>query len=152
MNGAGEGLPLASATVEETGVHGVQLYRLPVFHDHRGKLTVGEFGDFLPFLPLRYFVTYQVPGANVRGEHAHRECVQFLTCVRGACTVSVDDGKNRREFRLDDPRLGVLVPPGIWAAEFDHTGDSVLVVFASHHYDPGDYMRDYDVFKAGALR
>ena len=150
MNGAAQtGLPAAGA-VEETDVRGVQIYRLPLFCDHRGKLAVGEFGAFLPFAPLRYFLTYQVPGTTVRGEHAHRECAQFLTCVRGACTVSVDDGRNRREFRLNDPRFGVLVPPGIWAAEYDHTEDSVLVVFASHHYDPEDYVRDYNKFKAEA--
>lgn len=148
MNGSPEPALPPTAAVEETGVRGVRLYRLPLFHDHRGNLTVGEFGDFLPFVPLRYFITYQVPGRNVRGEHAHRECTQVLTCVRGACTLMVDDGKNRREIRLDNPRLGVLVPPGVWAAEYEHTDDSVLVVFASHHYDPADYVRDYTVFKA----
>jgi len=132
--------------VEPTPVEGVQLYRLPLYEDHRGRLTVGEFGTCLPFLPLRYFITYQVPGSDVRGEHAHRECAQFLTCVKGACTVMVDDGLHRAEYRLDNPRLGVLVPPMVWAAEYDHTEDSVLVVFASHHYDPGDYLRDYPEF------
>ena len=147
--GAGLGLP-PTAAVEEGVVRGVRLYRLPLFHDHRGNLAVGEFGAFLPFVPQRYFITYQVPGRNVRGEHAHRECAQFLTCVSGACTLSVDDGTHRQEFRLDDPRHGVLVPPGVWAAEYDHTADSVLVVFASHHYDSGDYVRDYAAFKAEA--
>ena len=136
--------------VEPTTVEGVQLYRLPLYEDHRGKLTVGEFGTCLPFVPLRYFITYQVPGSDVRGEHAHRECAQFLTCVKGACTVMVDDGLHRAQFRLDDPRLGVLVPPMVWAAEYDHTDDSVLVVFASHHYDPQDYVRDYPEFVRGA--
>lgn len=133
-------------SVEECDVKGVKLYRLPLFQDHRGNLTVGEFGDFLPFKPERYFITYQVPGRNVRGEHAHHVCAQLLTCVRGACTLSVDDGVNRREFVLDSPRVGVLVPPMVWAAEFDHTPDSVLVVFASHSYDPGDYVRDHAEF------
>ncbi len=141
-----------AASVSGCTVRGVQVYRLPLFHDHRGNLAVGEFGDFLPFVPLRYFITYQVPGRHVRGEHSHRKCAQFLTCVRGACTLTVDDGIRREEFRLDDPRLGVLVPPGVWAAEHDHTEDSVLVVFASHHYDPHDYVRDYAVFQTEATR
>ena len=137
---------LAGATVTAGRVRGVQVYRLPVFEDERGKLTVGEFGEFLPFVPMRYFITYQVPGAYVRGEHAHRTCAQFLTCVHGACTVSVDDGTHRETYRLDDPRVGVLVPPGVWAAEYDHTADSMLVVFASHAYDADDYVRDYAIF------
>jgi len=139
---------MSEASITSTAVRGVKLYRLPLYEDHRGKLTVGEFGTTLPFVPLRYFITYQVPGSDVRGEHAHRACAQFLTCVKGACTVLVDDGVNRAEFRLDDPRSGVLVPPMVWAAEFDHTEDSVLVVFASHHYDPQDYVRDYEEFVA----
>ena len=136
-----------AASVQETAVRGVKLYQLPLFQDHRGSLTVGEFGAFLPFVPQRYFITYQVPGAHVRGEHAHRECTQWLTCVRGGCTVVVDDGVRRETFRLDNPRCGLLVPPMVWAAEYDHTEDSVLVVFASHHYDGGDYVRDYAEFQ-----
>ena len=143
--------PPPDSSVEDSRVRGVKLYRLPLFQDHRGNLTVGEFDTFLPFVPLRYFITYQVPGRNVRGEHAHRECAQFLTCVSGACTVLVDDGINRQEFRLDGPRIGVLVPPMVWAAEYDHTEDSILMVFASHHYDPEDYLRDHGEFVKEAV-
>jgi UDP-2-acetamido-3-amino-2,3-dideoxy-glucuronate N-acetyltransferase len=67
--------------IRESAVAGVKLYRLPMFHDHRGKLTVGELGTVLPFVPQRYFVTYHVPGENIRGEHAHRECIPHL-CQR----------------------------------------------------------------------
>ena len=30
----------------------------------------------------------------------------------------------------------------------DHSGDAVLAVFASHAYDPADYVRQYDEFQA----
>ena len=136
----------ASSSVGPCRVAGVQLYRLPLFEDHRGNLAVGEFGDFLPFVPLRFFITYDVPGRHVRGEHAHRTCSQFLICVSGSCQVLVDDGIHREEFILSDPRAGLLIPPMVWAAEYDHTPDSSLVVFASHHYDPADYIRDYAEF------
>jgi UDP-2-acetamido-3-amino-2,3-dideoxy-glucuronate N-acetyltransferase len=132
--------------VRESNVAGVRLYRQPMFEDHRGKLTVGEFGIVPPFLPLRYFLTYEVPGQHVRGEHAHRSCAQYLTCVHGSCRVSVDDGCQREEFVLDDPRTGLLIPPMVWAAEFGHSPASALIVFASHHYDPDDYIRDYEAF------
>lgn len=144
--------PLADAagpSVQESRVAGVRLYRLPLFQDHRGNLTVGEFGSFLPFVPLRYFITYDVPGQHVRGEHAHRTCAQFLTCVSGSCRVLVDDGVQQEEFILADPRTGLLIPPMVWAAEYGHTCDSSLLVFASHHYDPEDYIRDYAAFLSG---
>lgn len=129
-----------------SAVRGVQTYRLPVIIDPRGNLSVAEFGRHLPFLPKRFFMTFEVPGEHLRGEHAHRECDQFLLCVKGACSVAVDDGNRREEYRLDHPVFGIRIPPMVWATEYDHSPDSVLVVFASHYYDPEDYIRDYDEF------
>ena len=129
-------------------VRGVRLIEMRCIEDQcRGHLSVGEFGFDLPFLPLRYFLTYAIPSAQTRGEHAHRHCEQFLLCVRGSCTVAVDDGLTRAEFRLDRPTLGIYVPPMVWALEYKHSADSTLMVFASHHYDPDDYIRDYAEFR-----
>jgi len=132
----------------ESKVRGVRAFQLPFISDPRGNLTVGEFERGLPFAPLRYFITFDVPSASMRGEHAHKECEQFLICVRGSCNVVVDDGTQREEFVLDRPTFGVYVPPMVWATEYKHSADSTLMVFASHHYDPADYIRDYDEFLA----
>ena len=59
------------------------LIELPNVTDARGNLTVGEFGNHIPFDAKRYFLVYQVPLVEMRGEHAHRECHQVLVCVRG---------------------------------------------------------------------
>lgn len=129
-------------------VRGVRLFETRTVRDDvRGHLTAGEFATELPFFPRRYFLTYAIPSAQTRGEHAHRACAQFLVCVNGACTIAVDDGRRSAEFRLDRPTLGIYVPPMVWAAEFQHTPDSVLMVFASHPYDAADYIRDYEEFR-----
>jgi len=135
-------------------VKGVRALQLPFISDPRGNLTVGEFGRSLPFVPKRYFITFDVPNSSIRGEHAHRVCEQFLICVKGSCAVVVDDGSQREEFALDRPTFGVYVPPMVWATEYKHSQDSTLLVFASHYYDPADYIRNYHEFlqaaKAGA--
>jgi len=138
----------SSALVQtmESKVRGVKIYELPLIRDPRGNLTVGEFERTLPFVPKRYFMTFDVPSFDVRGEHAHRTCHQFLLCVRGSCAVVVDDGLNREEFLLDRPTVGVHVPPMVWATEYKHSQDSRLLVFASEHYDPADYIRDYQIY------
>jgi len=130
----------------ESKVRGVKIYELPLIRDPRGNLTVGEFERTLPFVPKRYFMTFDVPNFDLRGEHAHRTCHQFLLCVRGSCAVVVDDGLNREEFLLDRPTFGVHVPPMVWATEYKHSQDSRLLVFASEYYDPADYIRDYQIF------
>jgi len=122
------------------------IYDLPVIPDIRGKLTVGEFDDNLPFRPKRYFIVYDVPSRETRGEHAHRACHQLLICVRGSCVAVADDGQTRQEFVLDSPNRALHMPPMIWGTQYKYSSDAMLLVFASHHYDPEDYIRDYDVF------
>lgn len=145
---AGRAVPeeLSEAMTRESTVQGVTLHRLPLNRDLRGSLVASEFGNDIPFEPKRCFVVFDVPGSEVRGEHAHRTCHQFISCVRGGCSLVVDDGNGREEFRLDHPGLGVHVPPMVWATQFRHTSDAILLVLASHHYDAGDYIRHYEAF------
>jgi UDP-2-acetamido-3-amino-2,3-dideoxy-glucuronate N-acetyltransferase len=131
---------------QPSSVSGVALHVLPLFGDLRGELSVGEFEKDVPFAFKRYFLVFNVANAKVRGEHAHRVCHQFLICVHGECSVLADDGAHRQEFRLDHPRLGLHLPPLVWGVQYKFSPGAVLLVFASHPYDPTDYIRDYDQF------
>jgi acetyltransferase-like isoleucine patch superfamily enzyme len=127
----------------DVDVRGVQLHELLLVHDMRGELSVGEFERTVPFRPRRYFLVFDVPTREIRGEHAHKTCQQFLVCVKGTCSVVVDDGTRRQELLLDRPNLGLLIPAGIWATQYKYSRDAVLLVFASDFYDPADYIRSY---------
>ena len=124
-----------------------RLHRLPKVVDIRGSLTVGEFERSIPFAAKRYFMVFDVPSLETRGEHAHRECHQFLICVSGKVSVVADDGHSRREFILEGPDLGLHLPPLTWGIQYKYSEDAVLLVFASHYYDSADYIRDYDEFR-----
>ena len=127
-------------------VEGVTYHVFRLISDLRGNLTVGEFAREVPFEPKRYFIVLDVPSAETRGEHAHRECQQFLICLKGSCSVVADNGQDREEFILDAPNKGLYLPPMIWGIQYKYSSDAVLLVFASHHYDPIDYIRDYGDF------
>jgi UDP-2-acetamido-3-amino-2,3-dideoxy-glucuronate N-acetyltransferase len=129
-----------------TSVDGVTLHEMDLAIDLRGTLTAGEFPKQLPFAPKRYFLVYDVPGKEVRGEHSHRECHQFLVCVKGSVSVVVDDGARSEEIRLDRPDRGLYIPPRVWAVQYKYSPDALLLVLASEPYDPKDYIRDYDEF------
>ena len=62
-------------------VAGVRWHKLPKITDIRGSLTVGEFERSIPFVVKRYFIVFDVPSVETRGEHAHRECHQFLVSI-----------------------------------------------------------------------
>ncbi len=131
---------------EDSLVRGVKLIRLHHVEDMRGDLCVAEWYRDLPFVPRRVFVVYDVPSARVRGEHAHRECQEFLVCVKGSMAVVVDDGSNREEYLLEHPWIGIYLPPDVWRIQYRYSRDAVSMVLASHEYDPTDYIRSYEEF------
>lgn len=132
---------------QPTQVPGVFLHRMPKVLDIRGSLTVGEFERSIPFEAKRYFMVFDVPSIETRGEHAHRECHQFLICVRGSCAVVADDGTSRQEFQLDRPDVGLHLSPMVWGIQYKYSADAVLLVFASRYYDNADYVRNYAEFR-----
>jgi UDP-2-acetamido-3-amino-2,3-dideoxy-glucuronate N-acetyltransferase len=132
--------------VVQTSVDGVTLHRLVLVEDLRGSLSVGEFPAQIPFTPRRYFIVFDVPGKEVRGEHAHRRCHQFLVCLRGSVSVMVDNGTSSEEVALGGPNRGIYIPPMIWAVQYKYSADALLLVFASDPYDADDYIRDYEAF------
>ena len=127
-------------------VKGVMLHHFPRIRDLRGDLSVGEFERSVPFLPKRYFIVYDVPSTETRGEHAHMKCHQFLVCVAGSVSVVVDDGMRREEVLLERPNIGLFIPAGIWGVQYKYTANGTLLVFASEYYDGSDYIRNYDDF------
>lgn len=127
-------------------VRGVTFHRFKFVSDLRGNLAVGEFEREVPFIPKRYFLVLDVPTAETRGEHAHRQCEQFLICIKGTCSVVADNGRIREEFTLDKPYKGLYLPPMVWGIQYKYSPDAVLLVFASHYYDSADYIRDYSEF------
>lgn len=135
-----------------TGVRGVTVHRFPKFADLRGSLTVGLFDSQIPFAPRRFFFVYGVPSAEARGEHAHRECHQFLICTHGSFAVVVDDGFRSEEIALDDCGVGLYMPPLTWGVQYKYSADAVLLVLASHEYDAADYIRDYESFLVEARK
>jgi UDP-2-acetamido-3-amino-2,3-dideoxy-glucuronate N-acetyltransferase len=132
-------------------VKGAALYSLPILRDLRGALSFAEIDRPLPFVPKRYFVIFDVPSVEVRGEHAHKTLHEFLVCLKGSCEVVLDDGSVRDQVLLNDPGRGLHIPPMVWSTQYKYSTDAILLVMASHVYDADDYIRDYDSF-VGVLR
>lgn len=137
----------APSGVSTSVVRGVQLHHLREVQDMRGFLCAAEHDSNLPFIPRRCFWVYAVPNQQIRGEHAHRRCAQFLVAVTGRLRVVADDGERREEFWLDRPNLGLYLPPMTWGIQYGYSEDAVLMVLASDPYEPQDYIRDYAEFQ-----
>lgn len=114
--------------------------------DRKGNITVIENGQDLPFDVNRVYYLYDVPGGESRGAHAHKECHQFLVAASGSFEVALDDGNYKRQVSLNRANVGLHIPPRVWASELNFSSGAICLVLASHQYDEGDYIRDYDEF------
>lgn len=131
-----------------------QWIEFPVHADPRGVLIAIEGGRDLPFEIRRVFTMSGMPAGSVRGAHAHRRQRQVVLCQAGACTLSLDDGRERRVERLARGPRGLVLEPGVWHELRDFSADCVLLVLADGPYDPADLIADRGEFLrlAGADR
>lgn len=124
----------------------VRLIGLPVVSDPRGDLTFVEGGNHVPFQIRRVYYLYNVPVDSERGGHAHHELEQVIFALSGSFRITVDDGRERREYWLRDPRTGVYISRMIWREMDAFSQGAVCMVLASQPYDEADYIRDYSSF------
>jgi len=129
---------------EGRSVFDCSLCELNRVHDTEGNLTYIYENVHVPFPINRVFYSYDIPGGEDRGAHAHKECHQFIIAASGSFEVVLDDGTNKRTVTLNRPFWGLHVPPGIWASEQGFSSGSICLVLASHGYSEEDYIRNYD--------
>jgi len=127
-----------------TGI--IKIINLPHHFEENGDLVVMENKKNVPFDILRVFVV-RAPKGSIRGQHAHINCTQLLTCPHGQIDVECDDGENKFNFTLNHPNIALLIPPGIWAQQTYKLENSILTVLCDCIYDEEDYIRDYEEFK-----
>ena len=130
----------------ENTVYDCSVLALPKISFREGNITPVEGLKDLPFNIQRVFYSYDIPGGESRGAHAHKECHQFLIAASGAYEVVLDDGHNKRTVMLNRPFYGLHIPPGVWASEQGFSSGSICLVLASHGYDPEDYIKEYHEF------
>ena len=112
-----------------------------------GYISVTEQQQLIPFDIQRIFWTYYTPESIVRGRHAHYSTEQVLIATAGRIIVTTElaDGVIHT-FRLEDPSVGLYVPPHVWhTMQYSHS--AVQLALASVPYNEADYIRDYDDFK-----
>jgi len=119
---------------------------LPQIHDPRGDLTFVEGGNHIPFDIARVYYLYNVPVDSERGGHAHGELEQIVFALSGSFRMKVDDGYNKSEHWLRDPRKGLYISQLVWREMDAFSQGAVCMVLASHRYDEADYYREYKDF------
>lgn len=109
-------------------------------------VSFGDDGDLIIFNIddiKRLFYIRNVPKGETRGGHAHKECVQYISCILGSFKLELTFKKGEtKTFILNSPDVIVKVDPKIWVNMSDFASGTVALVMATHNYDPNDYIYD----------
>ena len=124
----------------------IKLLSLRSFDHHSGVLSVVESEIDIPFLTRRIYYLHGLGPDSARGGHAHVNLVQFMVAIAGSFTVELERKGVKREFQLNSPREGILIPPLTWRELHHFSDDAVCLVLASDLYMEDDYIRDYEEF------
>lgn len=120
--------------------------KLKTHTDKRGSLTLVESGHEIPFDITRAYWIYDVPADKERGKHANKISYQYLVAVNGSVDICLEDINGRTTYHLDSKEKGLLIPPLTWNELTNFSQDAVLLVLASHSYDPDTYINSYEDF------
>jgi len=121
----------------------VEKFKLNHFNDNNCSLNVLEHNINVPFIIQRVF-TISAPKDSTRGNHAHKECAQILSCLNGCIKVSCDDGVDKKDILLHaNEGYAVFIPPGIWSIQTYQQENSILMALCDKGFSEEEYIRDY---------
>lgn len=113
------------------------ILELPTRTDSRGSLTVLE--KVLPFELKRIYWIYDLNNES-RGKHRHKITWQAMVCMQGKCEILIKKHQNSEIYILDKPNEVLLLEPDDWHEMKNFENNPILLVMASHVYDPNDYI------------
>ena len=117
------------------------------FGDERGSLVALEGGSDIPFAIKRIFYIFGTKDRSViRGCHANLYSSFAMVMLKGSCNVMIDDGSEKTDVRLEKPTQGLYIGKMLWKEMYNFSDGSVMAVLSDQHYNPNEYIRDYNQY------
>ncbi|WP_339792709.1 FdtA/QdtA family cupin domain-containing protein [uncultured Imperialibacter sp.] len=134
--------------MNKSTVFDCSLLELPKIKAASGSITsINNFKE-IPFGIKRTYYLYDLPSASSRGGHAHKDLHQLIIAASGSFDVMLQDGRMKRAVQLNQPNIGLYLPPGLWRELSNFSNGAICLVLASELYTEEDYIREYDQFLA----
>lgn len=103
--------------------------------------------SMLPFDIKRIYYLFNCSPKKTRGSHAHKNLYQIIIAINGDFEITINDGFNTKIFKLDEPKVGLYIYPGIWRDITNFSENVLCLVLASDLYSDQDYIHDFNSFK-----
>lgn len=133
----------------KTRFESVEFLTFPSIRDPRGNLTFLQYADQVPFEIKRVFWTYDVPGGEIRGEHAYRSQEEVIIALSGAfdVVITAPDG-SRKTFSLNRSYYGLYLPALTWRHMENFSTNALSFHLSSQAFDEKDYIREFRDYSA----
>jgi UDP-2-acetamido-3-amino-2,3-dideoxy-glucuronate N-acetyltransferase len=131
---ASSGETAAAASVGDVSplIKSVQLRTLNTAEDVAGRQLSGvEFERDIPFVPARFQLIQGPHTPDERSELAPTRCHRFLIALHGSVLVTTHGAEQRQQFVLDNPTLGLYLPPMLQGIGYKYSDNAMLLVFTS---------------------
>ena len=125
----------------------INLVKLSIKSDERGSLVFAEALNQIPFSIKRIFYIFNTKNNGCRGYHAHKNNKIVLFCLQGSSLIKLDNGKEKTQYLLDKPNVGIIINNKIWHSMEKFKKNTILLAISSEKYDENDYLRNYNQFK-----
>ncbi len=132
--------------MKEATIDDCRIIELGRHHGSKGNLTEVENGKLAGFDTRRVFFIYDIPGGASRGGHAHKTLRELIIATSGSFDVYINDGTREKTIHLNRPSQALLLSAGVWEELRNFSSGAVALVLASEHYEPEDYIRNFDEF------
>ncbi len=126
-------------------INHIEVKALPVFSRNSSQLSSLEMIEEISWPPKRIFFVTSLQN-EIRGGHAHKECIQAILCTVGHVEITCRDGEEEKIYNLNNIGELLVVPPGIWIS-IDFQPGSSITVLASEKFAESDYIRDWEEFQ-----
>lgn len=117
---------------------------IPTFEDVRGAISVID--KELPFEVKRVFWLHHINEGQSRGGHALLEGTELMCSLHGSFVLELFDGVDSIKITMDNPKVGIVIRPGIWFSTHDYRENGVSLILASEVYQRDRYTYDYDKY------
>lgn len=126
-------------------VDSIRLIELQNYIHGNGSLAVFEKDNIPEFNLQRVFFIAAQKNA-IRGNHAHKLCSQLLISLSGDIEIYCDDSLSKIKHTLSSPKVGLMIPPGIWSKQVYNSPQNHLAVLCDYPYNEDEYIREYSDF------
>ena len=122
----------------------IKKVKIKSFISVSGKLVPFTFNKNFPIPVKRIFFLYGKKN-KIRGDHAHKKCIQFFLQIKGKSIIKLSDKKKEKKFILNEKKKVILaVYPKTWVKINFLTNNNLTLVMCSHEYSKKDYITDFN--------